>query len=153
MSAMTPTIRRALPADAEALSCLALASKAHWGYDAAFLEAAAPDLTLSAAFLAAHDVYVLEEGGVAIAFYSLEPQSGATSVEHFFVAPQAIGTGVGARLFRHLVETARAGGAQRLRIGSDPNAEGFYLRQGAHRVGTVASVVPGRVLPLLELDL
>ena len=150
---MAPTIRSARPTDADVLSQLARASKAHWGYDATFLEAAAPDLTLAPAFIAAHQVYVLEEDGVPIAFYSLMPTTDATSVEHFFVAPKAIGAGVGAQLFRHLVETAGARGIRRLLIGSDPNAEGFYLRQGARRIGTVASIIPGRVLPLLEFKI
>jgi GNAT superfamily N-acetyltransferase len=148
-----PTIRAARPTDADVLSRLAQSSKAHWGYDAAFLESAAADLTVAPAFIAAQHVYLLEDEGVAIAFYSLMPTTDATSVEHFFVAPHAIGTGVGARLFRHLVETATALGVKRLHIGSDPNAEGFYLRQGARRIGTVASIVPGRVLPLLEFEL
>jgi GNAT superfamily N-acetyltransferase len=150
---MDKAIRAARPTDADALSRLARASKAYWGHDAAFLDAAAPDLTLSPTFIAAHEVYVLEEDGVAIAFYSLMPKGDATSVEHFFVAPNAIGAGFGAHLFRHLVETARARGVTHLHIESDPDAEGFYLRQGARRIGTVASIVPGRVLPLLELEI
>lgn len=150
---MATTIRAARPTEAEALTRLAHASKAHWGYSAAFLDAAAADLTLSPEFLASHDVFVLDEEGVAVAFYSLATMRDATSVEHFFVAPAAIGRGMGARLFSHLVATAAERGVTRLHIGSDPNAEGFYLRQGARRIGTVASIVPGRVIPLLELQI
>jgi hypothetical protein len=39
----------------------------------------------------------------------------------------------------------------RLKIVSDPNAEGFYLRMGAQRVGWVAAQPRGRRLPLLVI--
>ncbi len=151
---MTSTIRAARPRDADALSRLAHASKAHWGYDAAFLEAASADLNVSPAFIEKHDVFLMEDpDGAVLGFYGLMPTPEAFSVEHLFVAPGAIGTGVGARLFAHLVETARGRGATRIHIGSDPNAEGFYVKQGARRIGTTPSIIPNRVLPLLELVL
>jgi predicted N-acetyltransferase YhbS len=56
-----------------------------------------------------------------------------------------------------LVETAiaraRDVGACTMRVVSDPNAEAFYARLGAVRVGEVPSDVPARVLPLLRFDL
>ena len=47
---MTATVRAARPAEAEAISALALRSKAHWGYDPAFLEACREDLTIDPAW-------------------------------------------------------------------------------------------------------
>jgi hypothetical protein len=50
------------------------------------------------------------------------------------------------------VDRARALGISRLLIDADPNADGFYARMGARRVGTVASgSIAGRELPRLEL--
>ncbi len=69
-----------------------------------------------------------------------------------WVAPERVGGG-GAALFAHAVETARAEGASQLRISSDPNAEGFYVKMGARRVGEVPSRPPGRMLPLLVFRL
>jgi GNAT superfamily N-acetyltransferase len=75
-------------------------------------------------------------------------------VDMLFVAPEHIGAGVGAALFAALRAAAVAAGFSRLRIESDPNATGFYERQGAERVGEAPSVsIPGRTLPVLELDL
>ncbi|NIQ29145.1 MAG: GNAT family N-acetyltransferase, partial [Acidobacteria bacterium] len=52
------------------------------------------------------------------------------------------------------VNRARSLGYERLLVQSDPNAEGFYLRLGAERIGEVPSrVQPGRLLPLLLFPL
>jgi hypothetical protein len=41
-----------------------------------------------------------------------------------------------------------------MRIEADPHAEAFYLGRGARCVGTAPSgSIPGRMLPLLEIDL
>ena len=65
-----------------------------------------------------------------------------------------IGSGVGAALMTHATAEAKRHGATTLRIESDPNAEAFYLRMGAKRVGEVPSgTEPGRLLPLLQLVL
>ena len=72
------------------------------------------------------------------------------TLEHFWVEPAHHGRGVGRTLFAHAVRVARSRGAARIRIVSDPFAEGFYLRLGAERVG-IESVLPaGRELPVLE---
>lgn len=44
-----PVLRRARASDAAALSALALISKAHWGYDEAFMQACHDELTYTAA--------------------------------------------------------------------------------------------------------
>jgi hypothetical protein len=52
------------------------------------------------------------------------------------------------------VSRARAGGASALELDADPNAVGFYERMGARQVGeTPSSVVPGRSLPRMRIDL
>jgi GNAT superfamily N-acetyltransferase len=74
-------------------------------------------------------------------------------LEHMWVTPQHIGTGVGKLLFDHAVLTARLLGGFELTVVSDPHAEGFYLRMGARRVGEAPSKPEGRTLPFLALDL
>jgi predicted N-acetyltransferase YhbS len=69
-----------------------------------------------------------------------------------FVADAGQGTGLGARLFDHMHATARAAGASEVKIVSHPPAEGFYVRMGARRIGTI--LPGGRVdwpRPLLSL--
>jgi GNAT superfamily N-acetyltransferase len=63
-----------------------------------------------------------------------------------------MGRGVGRALLDAALALARTGGFRALGIHADPNAEAFYLRHGATRIGVVASgSIPGRALPLLRL--
>ncbi len=146
-------IRPARTGEAPALSALALRSKAHWGYDAAFIEACRDELTLRDDELAPRRTLVAElDGGVA-GFGTLEGDPPYGELGMLFVEPAAIGRGVGGALLAALVDRARSLGFTRLGIDADPHAEAFYLAHGAVRVGEVASgSLPGRVLPQLELD-
>jgi GNAT superfamily N-acetyltransferase len=151
-----PVIRRASAGDVPVLSDLAMRSKARWGYDAAFMEAFAADLRLTPELIAEAAAFVAEvrgDGRRALGFYVLSIEKGLPTLRDLWVEPGAMGRGVGAALFAHMRGQARVLGYSAVRIESDPNAEGFYVRMGARRIGGVASsIVPGRVLPLLELD-
>ena len=122
------SVRAALPTEAETLTALAIRSKAHWGYDAQFMERAASDLQVTPAVIEEAKAFVAESGKVIVGFYVL-------------VEPSAIGTGVGAQLWTHMLEQARGLGYRAVRIHSEPNAEGFYLKMGARRIGSVESSV------------
>jgi GNAT superfamily N-acetyltransferase len=155
MAPFSATIRRAKPEEAGTISNLALRSKGHWGYDPAFLEACRDDLTISPKEIATSPVFVLEgEQGIE-GFYTLDVRDdGVAVLDDLFVAPEAIGAGVGRRLWRHAVALAAALGCTEMELTSDPHAEGFYRAMGARRVGERESTVtPGRTLPLLRYAL
>ena len=145
-------IRRARGWDASVLSELAMRSKGHWGYDAAFLAACRGDLALSPEDIATSAVYISDVDGRPEGYYRLLPlDESAVDLDAFFVEPSAIGRGVGGRLWQHAVATATKLGYSELVMQSDPHAEGFYLAMGAQRDGTSEStVMPGRMLPLLR---
>jgi GNAT superfamily N-acetyltransferase len=143
-------IRRALPTEAAELTALALRSKAHWGYDAAFMAACVVPLTIAAERIAAEPFFVLEEDGRIWGYYGLRVSGEEAELTNLFVEPEAIGRGCGKRLWAHAIEVARAAGCRRLRIESDPFAEPFYRAMGAERIGEAPSeAVPGRMIPLL----
>ncbi len=147
-------IRRAETSEAHLLTELALRSKAHWGYDPEFLNACRADLTVDPAFVVANPVYVVEENGRIVGYYSLEKQTDdEVELVHMFVEPSAIGNGLGKRLWRHAIETARQLGFREVVVSSDPYAEAFYCAMGARRVGEIASPISAdRMLPLLRFD-
>ncbi len=149
------TLRPARPGEAADLTALALQSKAHWGYDAAFMAACRDDLTVRADDVRAHPCTVAAGGGRVLGFCSLRARAdGDQQLEHLFVAPDAMGLGVGRALWDAAVRAAREVGAAALWLDSDPYAEAFYLKMGARRVGEAPSTaIPGRVLPLLRADL
>lgn len=147
-------IRAGEAAEAAALTELALRSEGHWEYDAEFLAACREELTVRPADVAARRTAVAEEDGRILGFTTLdgEPPRGALGM--MFVEPDAIGRGVGRRLFAHTMDEARRLGFTRLTIDADPNAEPFYRAMGAVRIGaTPSGSIPGRELPLLEVAL
>jgi GNAT superfamily N-acetyltransferase len=146
-------IRRAIASDAEALTAIAHAAKSHWKYPEAWIALWRRDLTMSPEFIDRYPVHIAVENDAPVGFYALLFAGADCELEHFWVLPARMGAGIGRRLFEHAVESCRAIGVRRLWINADPNAEGFYRRMGARRVGEVPSTPAGRTLPRLELTL
>jgi GNAT superfamily N-acetyltransferase len=148
------SLRPARPDEAPALSELALRSKAHWDYSDELIAACRDELTLDAEQVVAQRTTVATIDDDVVGFFTLVGMPPVGEIGMFFVAPEQIGHGVGAALMTQLLADARAVGFTRLRIEADPNALGFYVHHGAIQVGEVPSAsIPGRALPLLELDL
>jgi len=154
---MSPlTIRFARADEGPALTALCLRSKAHWGYDAAFLRRCVPVLTVTPALLAGGGVLVAEAGGRVQGLIAATAEDAADSwdLALCFVEPAAMGQGVGRALFAAKLRWLRDRGARRLTILSDPGAEPFYRRMGAQGLRLAPSdAIAGRLLPLLELRL
>jgi GNAT superfamily N-acetyltransferase len=151
---MDVLIRPARAAEAGMLTDLALRSKAHWGYDAPFLEACRDELTVAADDVTRRRTTVADRDGRVLGFTTLEEEPPTGVLGMMFVDPQAIGQGIGRLLFAHTVAAGRDLGFTRLTIDADPNAERFYRAMGAVRTGSVPSgSVAGRVLPQLVVTL
>lgn len=147
-------IRRAHERDADALTELAIRSKASWGYDAAFMDRCRPILTVTGEYIRRTPAWVAQQGQAIVGFYSLREEDGILDLDLLFVEPEWIGSGVGALLLEHALQQAALTTHEHLVVESDPGAEGFYLRFGATRVGQRASTVEaGRQLPMLSFDL
>ncbi len=148
-------IRRAEPADADALSRVAFAAKGHWGYPEEWMERWRESLTISAEFVKESEVYAVFGEGEPVGFYALVEEGPKMELEHLWVLPERMGLGLGRALFDHAVRRAAGLGAEVLGIEADPNAEGFYRRMGARRVGEIVYNLDGRerVLPLLAVEI
>lgn len=149
-------IRRANPDHADILTGIAHASKRHWGYPERWINHWRDELTLTERFIAAHSVYAAFAETKPLGFYALLlPGDAKASIEHMWVHPDHMGSGVGRGLFEHAMELARRSGARVLEILSDPNASGFYEHMGAIQAGEQKSTLDGqpRVLPLYRLGL
>jgi N-acetylglutamate synthase-like GNAT family acetyltransferase len=146
-------IRRARPEAGDLLTELTLRSKAYWGYDDSFLDATKQELEFRASkFLPDFHVYILETAGKPLGFCSLIPvDSDTVELHDLFIEPRHIGKGYGKELWVYTVNLARNLGFGRLILTADPNAESFYARQGAIRIGERASPVGSdRKLPVME---
>jgi len=148
-------IRRALHVEAEDLSSLAFRSKAYWGYPEEFMEACREELTLSSSYLRENPGFVIECKKMVVGFYALERLSNSeVELGYLFVEPSMLGRGYGRKLIAHAKEQARSLGYESMIIQSDPGAAHFYRAAGGNVVGSKESEsIPGRVLPLLRIEL
>ena len=76
-------------------------------------------------------------------------------LDNLWVLPGFMGQGIGKQLFHHALERSRALGESVLKIEADPNAQSFYEKMGARKVGESHSQVDGqpRILPIMEINL
>lgn len=148
-------IVRATPADASRLTEIAHAAKRHWGYPERWIESWKETLTISPEFIGSNIVFCAVEDAQRVGFCLLTTESDGLHLDHLWIAPHAMGRGIGRALFQHAVEQGRELGQPMLKIEADPNAEGFYKRMGADRVGVKVTEIEGqrRELPLLQYNL
>ena len=147
-------IRKATIEDASTLTTIAHDAKRHWGYPEHWIKHWQDDLTISPDFVAANQVYVAERDNELLGFYALIVRQNKAELDHLWVAPAHIGTGVGKELFLHAMQSAARRNIPEVEILSDPNAEGFYRKMGAYRSGETVSEIDGqpRSLPRLTVD-
>jgi GNAT superfamily N-acetyltransferase len=148
-------IVRAQPAAASVLSSIAWAAKASWGYPVPWLEQWRGELTITPEFIAENDTFLGKTNGQPIGFHALVEDTASWRLEHLWVLPENMGHGCGRRLFAHAAAYAAERGALFLTIEADPNAEPFYRRMGATRVGSRETELDGRQrsVPLLRFVL
>jgi GNAT superfamily N-acetyltransferase len=147
-------IRRATPEDAGTLTLIAFAAKRHWGYPEPWILHWTGGLTVAPEFIRDNEVYAATAGGEPVAFYALAGMGRTLELEHLWVSPEYIGRGMGRLLFEHALARAAALGTKSVELEADPNAEGFYRRMGAVRVGENVYEIEGhrRVLPLMAVE-
>jgi GNAT superfamily N-acetyltransferase len=146
-------IRNATPEDAAILTRIAHEAKRHWGYPDHWMDHWKIDLTISPEYIAANQVFVAEDDERILGFYSMIIRQDKTELDHMWVTPEHMGTGVGKQLFIHAMQDAAGRNISEVEILSDPNAEGFYRKMGAYRIGETVSEIDGqpRSLPLLSV--
>lgn len=69
-----------------------------------------------------------------------------------FIDPGYIGKSIGRLSWFDLIDKAKELNVNEFTLDSDPNAEGFYLKMGAKKIGyTPSTVFPDRNLPLMQV--
>ena len=149
------SIRPSDPNEADILSQIAYAAKAHWGYPERWLEIWNPQLTFTPDYFQTGESWTAVLDEIPIAFYSLQEKRGVAWLEDLWVLPSHIGKGVGKELFVHAMNRSRALGHKILQLDADPNAVGFYEKMGMRRIGDRYSEVDSqpRILPIMEIIL
>lgn len=148
-------IRRASPNEAATLSEIAHAAKRHWGYPEEWIEHWKLDLTITPDFVANNEVLVATINSQIVGCCALVVSDSLAELEHMWINPEYIGSGVGRMLFDQVKARAAQLQLPALELSADPNAEGFYERMGAVRIGEVRADMSGqpRVLPRMKIEL
>lgn len=151
---MNVQIRRAKPEEASVLSEIAHAAKRHWGYPENWIQHWQAELTITPEFIAGNEMYVAMNGDEIVGCCAIAFSDSLAELEHMWIRPEYMGAGVGRALFLHVKERAAHLGISVLELSADPNAEGFYKRMGATRIGEVRSEIEGqpRVLPRMTVN-
>lgn len=152
---MDIVILSAHPDHADDLTAITLAAKRHWNYPERWIQSWIPVLTISPEYISAHETWIAVHADRTIAYYSFAEGGGALWLDNLWVLPDLIGRGIGKRLFRHALRRAAERGASILKIEADPNAQGFYEKMGARRIGFHhCGEMDGqpRILPVMEIS-
>ena len=100
-------MRPASPDEGWLLRDIEIASKAYWGYPNELMEQFARVISMSPDYVRDHEVWVVEQGGEIAGFYGLIHHGEVCELDHLWLLPRYIGTGLGRRLFEHAVNRAR----------------------------------------------
>ena len=147
-------IVRAKAEDAAALTEIAHAAKRHWDYPETWIAAWKAALTMQPEFITTNIAFTAVENGRPVGFYVLTTEPNGLHLDHLWVLPSSMARGIGRALFEHAAAEVTRLGFPCMKIEADPNAEAFYKRMGAVRVGTSTSETCGerRELPLMEFS-
>jgi GNAT superfamily N-acetyltransferase len=146
-------IQKATANDHEILTAITKKSKAFWGYSDEQLEAWSEALTITKVYIETNTVYklVIEEG--IIGYYSFFPEDDNTiKLDNIFLLPEYIGKGFGKMLMDDFLIRIKTTAANSIYLEVDPNAEAFYAKLGFIKVGQIETSIPGRYLPVMELN-
>ena len=136
-------IRKASIEDTETLTRIAHDAKRYWGYPENWIRHWEKDLTIVPEYIRDNQVFVAERDNEVVGFYALVSRGDNAELDHLWVAPAHIGSGVGRDLFVHAMRNAASTDINEVEILADPNAEGFYQKMGAFKIGESVSEIAG----------
>jgi ribosomal protein S18 acetylase RimI-like enzyme len=143
------------PAEANALTQIAINAKRHWGYPDRWMELWNPQLTFDANYFEGNESWAAEVDGQPVAFYTLLDKDGVAWLENLWVLPEFMSRGIGRMLFQHSLNLARFRDYNFFRLEADPNAAGFYEKMGMYKISERKYELDGqpRILPCMEMKL
>ena len=147
---MNIVFKKSLPFESKKLSHIAITSKGHWGHSQEQLDLWREGLTIKEDYIQRHTLRTIYVDNTPAGFFAIVAEEPPT-LDHLWLLPEYIGKGIGAKAIAEIRRLAKQLGIESLRIISDPNAEGFYLHQGATKVGEFESIPQNRMLPVLQL--
>lgn len=153
-------IRAARVSEDAILSQISFQSKKYWNYPEEYYQLWEKELLITPEYIRNNSVFVYEEQDEVTAYYSIVniteniKVSGIEITEghwldHMFVRPHLIGSGLGRQMFVHLYNWCQTKSIETLHILADPYSRGFYEKMGCEYQHEHPSTIPGRTTPLL----
>ena len=136
--------------DAKILTKIAIKGKSYWNYPGEWTKLWIEDLTITPAYINNNQVIKLIHDSEIVGFYSLEYKDTQLHIGHFWILPEYIGQGFGKNAFFDLQSRSIEMNEHVVKVISDPNAEGFYIKLGAKLIRSIETAIPGRKLNELE---
>lgn len=134
---------------AELLRDTLIKSKGYWGYSQNQLEEWRSNLTFTEEYINKNTVKLILKDNELIGFFAIM-KGNINELDHLWLLPDAIGKGYGNLVFAQILSECNKLDISYFYITSDPDAEGFYLKKGAIKVGEVYSEPQKRMLPKLK---
>lgn len=126
-----------------------ITSKGCWGYSQEQLEEWRSNLRFEEEYVARNTVKLILKDKEVIGFFAIV-KGDSDELDHLWLLPKAIGKGYGNLVFQQILSECKTLNITEFYIISDPDAEGFYLKKGAFKVGEVYSEPQKRMLPKLK---
>ena len=133
----------------ELLRDMLITSKGYWGYSQEQLEKWRSNLRFEEEYIARNTVKLILKDTEVIGFFAIV-KGDSDELDHLWLLPKAIGKGYGNLVFEQILSECKTLNITEFYITSDPDAEGFYLKKGAFKVGEVYSDPQKRMLPKLK---
>ncbi len=133
----------------ELLRDVLISSKGYWGYSKEQLEEWRSNLKFEEAYITGNTVKLILKDKEVIGFFAIV-KGDSDVLDHLWLLPKAIGKGYGNLVFKQIISECHRLEISNFDIISDPDAEGFYLKKGALKVGEVYSQPQKRMLPKLK---
>ena len=133
----------------ELLRDILISSKGYWGYSQEQLEQWRSNLKFEDEYISRNTVKLILDESEIIGFFAIV-KGDSDELDHLWLLPNAIGKGFGNLVFERILSECKILDINEFYITSDPDAEGFYLKKGALKVGEVYSEPQKRMLPKLK---
>jgi GNAT superfamily N-acetyltransferase len=152
-------IRAARVNEAAVLSQISLQSKRYWNYPEEYYRLWEKELLITPEYIKTNVIFVYERQGKPVAYYSIVQISEDMKIsgititqgywlDHMFVRPKLIGSGLGRQMFTHLSDWCLSKSVERIHLLADPHSRGFYEKMGCEYQQEYPSTIPGRTTPL-----
>jgi ribosomal protein S18 acetylase RimI-like enzyme len=145
-------IKKIQPDTIKLLNDIMKRSLAIWGYSPKEMEEVAKKLVITTEFMNKSVCYAVELGGLIKGFFCIEPsQSEEISNAKFYIEPDSIREGLGTMLWNQVIFELKNKEIKHFKFLVDKNAQGFYEKLGAVKVGEQRSeIIEKYMIPIMK---